>query len=151
MWTKATEGQTPPPCPLTPQSLVCVALREAHDPSELDITISSTLLCLTLLWVYHCYLGTALPTRTCVWGGLVQRGRSWGVELAASRAPSWVDAGKVSGWESFQPLKPEPGRIRVLTESLRVTSSLTSAPPPSAGQLVMDASWPQLCFILFFP
>lgn len=43
--------------------------------------------------------------------------------------------------------QPDPNPHRVL----EVTSQLTSAPPASAGQLVMDASWPGLCFILFFP
>lgn len=39
--------------------------------------------------------------------------------------------------------QPDPNPRRVL----EVTSQLTSAPPASAGQLVMDASWPGLCFI----
>lgn len=42
--------------------------------------------------------------------------------------------------------QPDPSPHRIL----EVISLLTSAPPASAGQLVMDASWPGLGFILFF-
>lgn len=42
--------------------------------------------------------------------------------------------------------QPDPSPHRIL----EVISLLTSAPPASAGQPVMDASWPGLGFILFF-
>lgn len=43
--------------------------------------------------------------------------------------------------------QPDPSPHRIL----EVISLLTSTPPASAGQLVMDASWPGLGFFFFFP
>lgn len=42
--------------------------------------------------------------------------------------------------------QPDPNPHRVL----EVTSLLTSAPPASAGQLVMDASWSRYVLFYFF-
>lgn len=134
--------------PVDSKSSICVALRQALDRSGPDTTI-------LFIPVSDVVLGLLLPPwhsppHPGLARNLVQRGRSWGVGPAASRAPSWVDAGKVSGWEIFPDssagAQPEPSPHRVL----EVICLLTSAPPASAGQLVMDASWPGLYFILFF-
>lgn len=52
-------------------------------------------------------------------GSRVKRGRRWGAGPAASRAPSWVDAGKNLRVGNIPPSHPQPCRILVPTESLR--------------------------------
>lgn len=73
-------------------------------------------------------------------GGLGQRhpGRPPGLMQEKSQG------GKFPASQAGAQPDPSPHRI------LEVISLLTPAPPASAGQPVMDASWPGLGFILFF-
>lgn len=139
----SSTGRTGPEalsCPFAPGPWGCVALRQGLGHSEPGtVTLSSFSgpggSCLA--WLPH-------PSSA---GSRVKRGRRLGVGPVASRAPSWVDTGKSQGGKIFRlspPAPPDPGPHG----DLEVTSLLTPAPPASAGQHMMDASWPVLCFIL---
>ena len=68
-------------------------------------------------------------------GSGIKRGRRLGAGLAASRAPSWVDAGKSQGGKNSRlsppALPPDPSPHG----DLEVTSLLTPAPPAQLERL----------------
>lgn len=67
-------------------------------------------------------------------GSCIKRGRRLGAGLAASRAPSWVDAGKSQGGKNSSlspPALPDPSPHG----DLEVTSLLTPAPPAQLDRL----------------
>ena len=130
---EALQDWSSPAVPFTPGPRGCVTLWQALGLSGPATLILSIPKCL-LSWAQWSHHGThPLPQPQA--GSGIKRGRRLGAGLAASRAPSWVDAGKSQGGKnsSLSPpaLPPDPSPHG----DLEVTSLLTPTPPAQLDRL----------------